>query len=344
MASIFVPRDHMLDTTLERLAVALEAEGHRVVMGERIEPGEVRRFDRPEQARALAEVDVAVLTGRTPVGEAVLAACPRLRGIVGPAIGVEFVDLDAASRCGILVANGATIECVVSTAEASVMLMLMLLYRPDWSQQVMHGTRARPAPSPEARWARMLLNKKVGLIGYGNIASRVAERLHAFGARIVVADYVRLNRGGLPTYVSVEPLDELLATSDIVSLHAKAVPNQPSILGRRELALMKRDAYLVNTARGALVDERALYEVLAERRIAGAALDTFEIEPLPRNSPLRTLDNVLLTPHMVSATSEQYASFHQAALDNIHALLEARIPPYCVNRGIAAAWRKRWAA
>lgn len=342
--SIFIPRDYMLDSMLDRVAQALAGEGHRVIRGVPSPPGKAQRMDLRSGGEVLTQVDVAVLTGRTPIAETLLAACPRLRGIVAPSIGVDFIDIDAVSKHGILVTNGATIECVVSTAEATVMLMLMLLYRPDWSQEVLQGRRERPPPTPEGRWAGMLNRKKVGLVGYGNIASRVAERLHSFGARIAVADYVRLNRGGLPTFITIEPLDDLLATSDIVSLHAKAVPNQPSLLGKRELALMKRDAYLVNTARGALVDQQALYDVLAEERIAGAALDTFEVEPLPHDSPLRSLSNVLLTPHMVSATREQYASLHRAALDNIHALLAGSVPPYCLNHGIAVAWRQRWGA
>lgn len=341
--SIFMPRDYMLDTLLERLAATLTSEGHRVVFGSPIQPGVPRKVEPGSiDGQAVAQADIAILTGRTPVGEALLATCRNLRGIVAPSIGVDFVDLAAASRHGIIVTNGATMECVVSTAEASVMLMLMLMYRPDWSQQVLRGERERPPPSPEGRWAGMLARKKVGIIGYGNIASRVAERLHAFGVQLVVADYARLNRGGLPTFISVEPLDSLLATCDIVSLHAKAVPHQPALIGRRELSLMRSDAYLVNTARGALVDERALYETLSERRIAGAALDTFEVEPLPQDSPLRALDNVLLTPHMVSATREQYASLYRAGLENLHALAACKLPPYCLNHGIAAAWVQRW--
>lgn len=341
--SIFIPRDYVLDTLLERLAKTLTDEGHRVILGEPLAPGKARVLDtKSRDAQALADVDVAILTGRTPVSEPVLAACPRLRGVVAPSIGVDFIDLEMASRLGLLVTNGATVECVVSTAEATVMLMLMLLYRPDWSQEVLQGRRERPPPSPEARWARTLFRKKVGLIGYGNIASRVAERLHAFGAQVVVAEYARLNRGGVPTFVQVEPLDTLLAGCDIVSLHAKAVPDQAPLIGRRELSLMRSSACLVNTARGALVDQNALFDALAGRQIAGAALDTFEVEPLPQDSPLRTLNNVLLTPHMVGATQELYASLYAAALDNVRALLAGQVPPFCLNHGIAPRWRQRW--
>jgi D-3-phosphoglycerate dehydrogenase len=341
--SIFVPRDFMLDALLDRLALTLAGQGHRVVRGQPVVPGKVQMMDlRSSDAAAVAQADVAVLTGRTPVSQQGLAACERLRGIVAPSIGVDFIDLNMASRLGVLVANGATVECVVSTAEATVMLVLMLLYRPDWSQQVLQGTRARPLPSPEARWARTLYGKKVGLVGYGNIASRVAERLQSFGARVVVADYVRLNRGGVPTFVSVQPLDALLASCDIVSLHAKAVPDQAPLIGSRELSLMRPEAYLVNTARGALVDQTALYEALSARKIAGAALDTFEVEPLPDDSPLRSLDNVLLTPHMVGATRELYESMYEAALDNVGSLLAGRVPPFCLNHGIASDWLRRW--
>mgnify|MGYP001195859752 CR=1 FL=1 len=341
--SIFVPRDFMLDALLDRLALTLAAQGHRVVRGQPVGPGKVHMMDlRSRDAAAVAEADVAVLTGRTPISEQGLLACKCLRGIVVPSIGVDFIDLSMASRLGVLVANGATVECVVSTAEATVMLILMLLYRPDWSQQVMQGTRARPLPSPEGRWARTLYRKKVGLVGYGNIASRVAERLQSFGARVVVAEYIRLNRGGVPTFVSVEPLDELLASCDIVSLHAKAVPGQTPLIGGRELSLMRPDAYLVNTARGALVDQRALHLALSGKKIAGAALDTFEVEPLPDDSPLRALDNVLLTPHMVGATRELYESMYDATLDNIEALLAGKVPPFCLNHGIASSWMRRW--
>ncbi len=151
-----------------------------------------------------------------------------------------------------------------------------------------------------------------------------------------------MNRGGIPTFVSVEPLDALLASCDIVSLHAKAVPNQAPLIGSRELARMRPDAYLVNTARGALVDQKALYEALAQGRIAGAALDTFEVEPLPQDSPLRSLENVLLTPHMVGATRELYASLYDAAITNVRALLAGQVPPFCLNHGIAPHWRQRW--
>ncbi len=332
----------MLDPFLERLAGQLEMEGHRVIRGPSITPGTVRKLDLSNGLDDMSQVDIAVLTGRTPIDEELLAACPRLRGIVAPSIGTEFIDLDAASRCGIAVANGATVENAIAMAESTVMLMLMLLYRPDFSREVLDGLRERPAPLAEARWSSQLLGRKVGLVGYGNIASRVGDRLQPFGVRIAVADHVLLNRSSLPPSVAVEPLDELLASSDIVSLHVNAVPDQPTLIGARELALMKPEAYLINTARGALVDEDALYEALAKKKIAGAALDTFRVEPLPADSPLRSLSNVLLTPHIVGQTRELFGSLYQAALDNIHALRGGEIPLYCMNRKIGDQWRSRW--
>ncbi|MES2412935.1 MAG: NAD(P)-dependent oxidoreductase [Pseudomonadota bacterium] len=328
---------------LDRLASALEAGGHDVVRGSAIASGQVQHLDLGSGLDVLGQVDVAVLTGRTPIAEELLCACRRLRGVVAPSVGVEFIDLDAASRHGIFVANGATVENFISMAEATVMLAMMLLYRPDWSREVLDAQRERPPPLPESRWARTLSGRKVGLVGFGNIALRVTERLQAFGAQVLVADHGSLQRSRLPPSVVVMPLDDLLSSSDIVSLHVNAKPNQRALIGRRELALMKSDAYLINTARGALVEEQALWEALAKERIAGAALDTFEVEPLPAGSPLRSLRNVLLTPHMIGQTQELFSSLQQAAIANIHALLTGDIPPYCLNREIAGQWQQRWA-
>jgi len=115
------------------------------------------------------------------------------------------------------------------------------------------------------------------------------------------------------------------------------------MLGERELALMKPSAYLVNTSRGEAIDEGALYRALKEKRIAGAALDSFTVEPLPDDSPLRGLDNVILTPHMVGHTQDVFASFPPAAVENITRILSGEPPLYCKNPEIIPAWRRRLA-
>jgi D-3-phosphoglycerate dehydrogenase len=138
-------------------------------------------------------------------------------------------------------------------------------------------------------------------------------------------------------------LDTLLRSSDVVAVLVSITPGSRGMLGERELALMKPSAYLVNTSRGEALDEGALYRALKEKRIAGAALDSFTVEPLPDDSPLRGLDNVILTPHMVGHTQDVFASFPLAAVENITRILAGEPPLYCKNPEIIPAWKQRLA-
>jgi D-3-phosphoglycerate dehydrogenase / 2-oxoglutarate reductase len=143
----------------------------------------------------------------------------------------------------------------------------------------------------------------VGVVGYGHIGTRVVRLLRAFGCRILVTDpYVRLSDDDSAHGVRQVVLDELLLESDVVSLHARVTPETTGFIGRRELALMKKSAYLINTARGPLVDYDALYDALAGKRIRGAGLETFAVEPVPADWPLLRLGNVTLTPHIAGAS------------------------------------------
>jgi D-3-phosphoglycerate dehydrogenase len=227
-------------------------------------------------------------------------------------------------------------------AEATVMLMLMLAYNPKASQEVLQGLRPRPKPAPEHAWGRMMMGRTVGLVGMGRIGRGVVERLSGFGVKILAFDpYVK--QEAVPPGVTMVDLDRLLRSSDIVSLLVSITPESRGMIGDRQLRLMKPTAYLINTSRGEAVDESALYRALKEKRIAGAALDTFVVEPLPAASPLRTLDNVILTPHMVGHTQDVFASFPTAAVENITRILRGEPPLYCKNPEIIPAWRKRLA-
>jgi D-3-phosphoglycerate dehydrogenase len=143
----------------------------------------------------------------------------------------------------------------------------------------------------------------VGVVGYGHIGTRVVPLLHAFGCRILVTDpYVALSQEDRARGARQVALDELLAEADVVSLHARVTPETTGFIGRRELGLMKRSAYLVNTARGPLLDYDALCEALTSGRLRGAALETFAVEPVPPDLPLLRLGNVTLTPHIAGAS------------------------------------------
>ncbi|MDR5836055.1 NAD(P)-dependent oxidoreductase [Caballeronia sp. LZ034LL] len=296
-----------------------------------------------------ADVDVAVFSSRSRCPRALIDAAPRLRGIVAPTVGTETIDVAAASARGVLVGHGATQENVVSMAEATVMLMLSMLYRPDHTQQVLRGERQRPDGKTRPRWARTLAGRTVGLVGFGRIGRAVAARLQPFGATILAARRSHAPDAPDAPYapyapcVEFVPLDVLLERSDVVSLHADARAGEPPLIDAAALARLKPGAIMINTARGSLIDEKALHRALLDGPLGAAALDTFAVEPLPADSPLRQLDNVWLTPHLVGHTEEMFASFLPVALDNVLRLIAGDPPSMCRNPEASTAFYARLA-
>ncbi len=343
MPRAFVCRDHVLDPLLDELAEALEARGVGVVRGPPTRPGTRLVHPPAEHVRLFGDADVAVFTSRSVADAAVLRAARRLRGIVNLAVGLETVDLDEAAAIGIVVGHGASAENAISMAEATVMLILALRLQLRASEQVLRGERPRPVASASSMHAGMLRGCTVGIVGMGRIARAVVERLRPFGVRIVACPS-RAQGQGLPEGVEPADLDTVLSVADVVALLASAGPGNRHLIDARALARMKPSAYLVNVARGELVDEHALHEALAARRIAGAALDVFEVEPLPPDSPLRRLDDVILTPHLVGHTRELYRSLVPVALENLSRILRDELPLHCANPAVEPRWRERIAA
>ncbi|SDV48959.1 NAD(P)-dependent oxidoreductase [Chitinasiproducens palmae] len=355
--------DPVLTGLFDALADALSARGVIVQRGGLPTRARAGSADAGRDSDASAEVgpetvDVAVVSSRARCPAEWMARASRLRAIVAPTIGTETIDIAAATAHGVLVANGATEANVVSMAEATVMLILMSLYHPERAEAVMRGERPRPGglgggslpsqsqpqlhPHPHPYWARTLAGRSVGLIGFGRIGQAVAARLAPFGIRLLVAAHRRVRADHLPTGAEIVPVDSLLAESDVISLHARAEAGQAPLLDAAAFARIKPGAVLINTARGTLVDETALHAALLEGRLAHAALDTFVNEPLPADSPLRGLDNVLLTPHLVGHTQQMFASFLPTALDNILAALAGVAPPHCCNPAVLPDWRQRF--
>src|SRR5215469_10185461 len=227
------------------------------------------------------------------VSKSIIASAQRLRGIVSPITGIDGIDVAAATERGIIVANGQVIENTESMAEATVLLLLAAMYD-------LHGTEAvlrQNLPRPRAMKARMLKGKMVGLIGWGQISRAVAKRLSGWEAHIQANS--RSRNAGDEDDVRFVSLEQLLRTSDVVCVLSTLNPDSAGLLNADRLRLLKKDAVLVNTARGAIIDEAALYKVACERPDLRLALDTFMVEPLPDSSPLRELPNVILTPHQV---------------------------------------------
>lgn len=340
MARVFVCRDHVLDETLDQLADALVASGLEVTRGPATTPGVRLEYKPADYPGLFGEADVAMFSSRSLAPAPLLEFATRLRGVVYPTIGVETLDLDAAARLGLIVGHGAVPENYIGMAEATVMLMLNLRLQLKASEEVLRGQRPRPRPVAAAQHARMMRGSVIGLVGYGRIARAVVERLRPFGVTML-AYSPSTPTSHFASDVQPVSLEHLLTNSDIVGLFASAKPTSVRLIDERALGLMKCDAYLVNVARGELVDEAALAGTLRDKRIAGAALDVFQREPLPEDSPLRTLDNIILTPHMVGHTREVYEHFVPAALENIRRILRGDLPLYCKNLEVEPRWRQR---
>jgi phosphoglycerate dehydrogenase-like enzyme len=261
-------------------------------------------------ASLLPEATVLV-TQRTPIGAEWIAAAPRLRQVQSLEWVSPQVDRDAAAAGGIEVVDVPSLS-LLGVAEHTILLMLALVKQfPATLTRTKAGERAEGVSEVKTTARVMSYNwlgqrdlgwlyrKRLGIIGLGKIGRAVAARANAFGMRVLYSsprrrDEAEERRLGV-TYAA---LDDLLANADFVSLHARLTPDNEQMLGAAAFAAMKPTAYFINTARGALVDEAALIAALRARRIAGAGLDVFAIEPLPRDSPLLTLDNVVLTPHI----------------------------------------------
>ena len=253
----------------------------------------------------------------------VLAALPDLKIISILGTGTDNVDLEAAARLGIVVANvpGAS---TVSVAELAIALMFAAARHVARADREIRSGQWQHVQGMELR------GKTLGIVGLGAIGQEVATMGKALGMKVVAwsltPDDERMRRVGATPL----ELDALLATSDVVSLHLRASARTTGMIGARELSLMKSTAVLVNTARGALVDETALAEALASGRLGAAGLDAFVQEPLPSDSPLLKMDNVVLTPHFGWVTDEATARLRQVPVDNLIAFFEGH-PSNVVN-------------
>ncbi|HEU4565739.1 MAG TPA: phosphoglycerate dehydrogenase [Gemmatimonadaceae bacterium] len=252
-----------------------------------------------ELARAIGEADAVIVRSATKIPRDALAHADRLRVIGRAGVGVDTIDVDAATERGIAVLN-APAGNTISAAELTFALLLALVRRvaaADRSMRAGEWERTKFAGTE-------LYGKTLGLVGAGRIGGEVAARARAFGMRVLVFDPYLSEERARALDVELAPLDELLAAADVISVHVPLTESTAGMIGERELALLKATAGIVNAARGGVVREDALLRALAERRIAGAALDVYEQEPLPADHPLRALDNVVLTPHLGASTEE----------------------------------------
>jgi phosphoglycerate dehydrogenase-like enzyme len=264
--------------------------------------------------RRLAPFDAIVaMRERTPFPERVLAGLPRLRLLVTTGMGNASIDVEAATRLGIVVAG--TDGLAPPTVELTWALILAAVRR---LPQEHHATR-------EGRWQTSvgtgLHGKTLGVIGLGRLGSQVAAIGRAFGMRLIAWSQNLTASRAAECVAELVTKETLLAQADIVTIHLKLSPRTTGLLGAADLRRMKPTAYLVNTSRGPIVDEAALLEALRAGAIAGAALDVYSEEPLPARHPFLSLDNLVLTPHLGYVTRENYEVFYRDAAADVAAFL-----------------------
>jgi glyoxylate reductase len=326
MARVFVTQP-VVESALARLRnmaeVTLNPDGSRVIAKDKLIAG-------------VRGCDILFSLLHDPVDREVIAANPSLRAITSMSITPDNIDVAEATarKIPVTVVPALAVE---STADIHFALLLAV------ARRLVEGDRAVRAGIFPGSQSNHLLGagvhgKTIGLVGgRGRIGQAVAARARGFSMRILYcgprpmaeADEKRLEA----TYV---PLDRLLAESDFVSLHPQLTPATRHMIGAREIGLMKPSAFLINTSRGAVIDEAALTAALAARRIAGAGLDVFENEPHVA-AALTALPNVVLTPHLGSAVVEVRTAMAETVVDNIAAILAGRRPPNIVNPEVLAS-------
>jgi D-3-phosphoglycerate dehydrogenase len=286
---------------------------------------------------AVADADAA-LCASEPFTEEVFAGAPNLRVVVRYGIGVDTIDLDAATRHGVMVANFPDF-CIEEVANHALALLLACAKKIVWLD---HRMRAQGWGNARALLRDMgpVHGETLGLVGFGNIGRAVARRASVLGMPVIASDpYV-------PEHLFAEAgaqrvdLTQVARRSDYVSLHVPATTETRGLIDAGFLAAMKASAYLINTSRGAVVNETDLIAALQAGRIAGAALDVFATEPLEADNPLLSMENVVLTPHTASYADATFASMRRRVAVSALAVVRGGLPEFVANPAVLDKLRR----
>ena len=281
--------------------------------------------DRPALLAALADANAILVRSATQVDAEAIAAAPSLQVVARAGVGLDNVDIKAATTAGVMVVNAPTSN-IISAAELTVAHILSL---------ARHVPAAHAALS-QGQWKRSkytgveLYEKTVGIIGLGRIGALITARLQAFGVDVVAYDPYVTPARAQQLGVTLLSLDELLATADFVTIHMPKTPETTGMIGREQLRAMKPTAFVVNVARGGLVDEAALHEALTTGEIAGAGLDVFTSEP-PVDQALLGLESVVVTPHLGASTHEAQEKAGVSVAKSVRLALGGELVPDAVN-------------
>lgn len=284
----------------------------------------------------IKEVDglVSLLTDK--IDKDLLKAATNLKIISQYAVGYDNIDLDACTSRGIYVTNtpGVLTDATADHTMALILAIARRIVESDAFVRTGKWEESKTGWHPTMFLGVELSGKTLGIVGLGRIGAAVARRARAFGMKIVY--YSRQRKLDLEKELEAKymQLDELLKVSDIVSIHVSLNDKTRNLIGARELDLMKPTALLINTSRGAVIDEDALYHALTNGKIAGAALDVFRQEPTPKTNKLLTLKNIVVTPHTGSATYKTRTKMAEIVSENLIAFFSGKIPPTLVNKDV----------
>ena len=324
MVCIFVSRDTFPDVLYKKLSEVGTVKAYRYGKPAWLTAG----IPKEELKKAAAECDAMVVFVGDIVDAEVLSHAKNLKIISTVSVGYDHIDVAEARRRGIVVAN--TPEVLVdATADLAVGLLLAL------ARRIVEGDRLIREGKAYDVWGALIgsdiKGKRAGIIGLGNLGVAIARRLLAFGAEVVYWSRNRKPQVEFALGIKYLPLDELLATSDFVIVSIALTPETRHLMNWEKFSKMKRGAYFVNVARGAVVDTEALLRALKEGILAGAALDVYEVEPLPHTHELTKLPNVVLTPHIGSAAMETRIKMAEIAAENVVRFFRGQRPLYVVE-------------
>jgi|YelNatPaOPRAMG01_1025707.scaffolds.fasta_scaffold06618_3 glyoxylate reductase len=274
---------------------------------------------------------VSLLTD--PIDEEVINSAPNLRIIAQYAVGFDNIDLKAATKRGIYVTN--TPEVLTeTTADFAFALMLAVARRVVEADKYVRNGKWKVAWHPLMMLGEDVHGRTLGIVGLGRIGCAVARRAKGFDMKILYYDVIRREDLERELGIKYVDLETLLRESDFVTIHTPLTPETYHLIGEKQLRMMKKTAFLINTSRGKVVDQKALYKALKEGWIAGAALDVFEQEPISMDDPLLELENVVLAPHIASATHETRSKMAEIVAENLLAFKRGEVPPTLVNKDV----------
>ena len=298
---------------------------------------QVKTASSSDEEALLKEVREAtvIISEYAPITGRVMDSAPNLKGVISYGVGFNQIDVEAAAERGIYVANlrGSNSEAVAELAASLMLGLLRNLPRSDKYVKDKKWDSTESAKYPPWTIGKELYGKTLGLVGIGEIGKRVTRICgKGFNMRVIASDPFVTKEQASQLGAELLDLQTVLKSSDIVTVHVPLSAETKGLIGAKEIAMMKKTAYLINTSRGPVVDESALTQALREGKIAGAGLDVFQKEPMPFDNSLLDLENTVLSPHIAGSTEEALNTMNDMVVDESIRIIRGEIPKNLVNR------------